>query len=112
MMDTYLITWLLRLLPGLLWLGRIAIAALALLLIVQCARSLLSGHSEQEIWGVLTMSNGGRYELTHWENTIGRARSADVRINFPSVSRPTPRCAAMSPGVGRSTPLTAAAAYC
>ena len=87
MMDTYLITWLLQLLPGLLWLGRIAITALALLLIVQCARSLLSGHSEQEIWGVLTMPNGGRYELTHWENTIGRARSADVRINFPSVSR-------------------------
>jgi len=86
-MIDYLTTLYFHILPSALWLGRAAMALLAILLLVRCCRSLLSGHGEQEIWGVLTMSNGGRYELVHWENSIGRARSADVRINFPSVSR-------------------------
>lgn len=86
-MSDYLTSIYLQLLPAALWAGRAAIAVLAFLLLWRCCRSLLSGHGEQEVWGVLSMSNGGRYELVHWENSIGRARSSDVRINFPSVSR-------------------------
>ena len=86
-MNDHLTTLYLYLLPSALRLGRAAIAVLALLLLWRCCRSLLTGHAMQKVWGVLTMANGGRYELAHWENSIGRARSADVRINFPSVSR-------------------------
>ncbi len=67
--------------------GRVAMILLAMLIIIRCCRSLFGGKIEHEIWGFLSMANGARYELYHWENVIGRARSADVRVNFPSVSR-------------------------
>ena len=73
-------------LPWLLWGGRIALSAVAVLLLIRCGRALLSG-GKQESWGFLSLSNGARYPLHHWENMIGRARQADIRINFPSVSR-------------------------
>ena len=73
-------------LPWLLWVGRIALSAVAVLLLIRCGRALLSG-GKQESWGFLSLSNGARYPLYHWENMIGRARQADIRINFPSVSR-------------------------
>lgn len=86
-MNTLLTTLLTKMLPMILLLGRIAIAVLALLLLIRCCRSLFSSRGEPEIWGFLSMSNGARYNLYHWENMIGRSRSADIRINFPSVSR-------------------------
>jgi cell division protein FtsW len=67
--------------------GRIVMAALAVLILVRCIRSLLGGKVEQENWGFLSLVNGARYELSHWENVIGRAKSCDVRVNFASVSR-------------------------
>ena len=73
-------------LPWLLWGGRIALSAVAVLLLIRCGRALLSG-GKRESWGFLSLSNGARYPLYHWENMIGRARQADIRINFPSVSR-------------------------
>lgn len=76
-----------HLLPSLLFFGRIAAVILAILLLVRCCRSFFGDKTEPEAWGFLSISNGGRYELHHWENVIGRARGADVRVNFPSVSR-------------------------
>ena len=73
--------------PAVLLFGRIGIAVLAILLLIRCCRSLFAPQGEKEIWGFLSLSNGARYELYHWENMIGRSRSADIRINFPSVSR-------------------------
>ena len=73
--------------PTALWIGRICMAVIAVWLLIRCARSLFSGKREPEVWGFLSLSNGARYDLTHWENVIGRARSCDVRISFPSVSR-------------------------
>ena len=70
-----------------LWVGRIGMAVLGILLLIRCCRSLFAGKTEQETWGFLSLSNGTRYDLNHWENVIGRAKSCDVRINFPSVSR-------------------------
>ena len=67
--------------------GRIVMCVLAILVIVRCCRSLFGGKIEKETWGFVSMSNGARYELYHWENVIGRAKSADIRVNFPSVSR-------------------------
>lgn len=73
-------------LPILFWLGRAAACVIAILIVVRCARSLFA-KEEQELWGFVSLGSGVRYELNHWENTIGRAKSADVRLNFPSVSR-------------------------
>ena len=72
--------------PILLSLGRIVMAVLAIWIIIRCTRSLFEPQ-EQEHWGVMTLANGARYDLCHWENVIGRAKNADVRVNFPSVSR-------------------------
>lgn len=77
----------LQFLPTLLLLDRVCMAVLGILLLLRCARSLFFPKGEPEIWGFLSMSNGARYQLQHWENMIGRSRSADIRINFPSVSR-------------------------
>ena len=71
----------------LLRLDRVLLAVLAVWLLIRCCRSLFADKKDPEAWGFLSMSNGGRYELLHWENVIGRARSCDVRISFPSVSR-------------------------
>ena len=73
--------------PILFWVGRIAMLILALILLIRCCRSLFGQKPEKETWGFLSMSNGGRYDLSHWENVIGRAKSCDIRVNFPSVSR-------------------------
>ena len=72
--------------PILLSLGRIVMAVLAIWIVVRCTRSLFEPQV-QEHWGVMTLANGARYDLCHWENVIGRAKNADVRVNFPSVSR-------------------------
>ena len=39
-------------LPWLLWVGRIALSAVAVLLLIRCGRTLLSG-GKQESWGFL-----------------------------------------------------------
>ena len=72
--------------PILLSLGRIVMAVLAIWIVIRCTRSLFEPQ-EQEHWGVMTLANGARYDLCHWENVIGRTKNADVRVNFPSVSR-------------------------
>ena len=73
-------------LPVILWLFRGVTAGLAVWLLVRCCKSLFRGR-DRESWGFVTLPNGARYELYHWENVIGRARRADIRVNFPSVSR-------------------------
>ncbi len=86
-MNTILTNMITSALPLLLWIGRVLLAFLAILLVVRCCRSLFSDQGEPEVWGFLSLSNGTRYDLNHWENMIGRSRSADIRVNFPSVSR-------------------------
>ena len=86
-MTTILTQFITAVLPLILWILRIGMAFLALAIVIRCCRSLFGGHSEPEVWGFMTLANGARYDLHHWENMIGRSRSADIRINFPSVSR-------------------------
>lgn len=74
-------------LPTVLWVGRIVLFLAAAWVLARCGLSLFGSREAPEVWGFLSLSNGARYDLTHWENMIGRMRSADVRINFPSVSR-------------------------
>ena len=66
---------------------RILLAALAVLIVVRCVRSLISGSYESEQWGFLSLPNGARMYLNHWENIIGRAKSSDVCIHYPTLSR-------------------------
>ncbi len=60
---------------------------LAILILVKSIRSLLQVENSAEIWAYLSLPNGVHMPLTHWENLLGRAKSADVVLNFPSISR-------------------------
>lgn len=66
---------------------RVLFPVLAGLILFRAIRSLLKIPHVPEIWGQLSLPGGGSIPLTHWENIIGRGRSADVRLNYPSVSR-------------------------
>ena len=60
---------------------------MAFILLWRCLKPLLSFKREPEIWAWLHMADGTKAALTHWENVIGRSKSSDVRIDFPSISR-------------------------
>lgn len=66
---------------------RIICPVLAVLILYRAIRSLVQMPNTPEVWGQLSLPNGAAIPLTHWENIIGRAKSADVQLNFPSVSR-------------------------
>ena len=91
-------------LPVILWLGRALVSGLAVWLLVRCCLSLFRG-KDRESWGFVTLSNGARYEIYHWENVIGRAKRSDIRINFPSVSRSHAILSRDEAGTWRINPL-------
>lgn len=66
---------------------RYAVPILALLLLLRCLKPLLRFKREPEIWAWLYLNDGTKYAITHWENVIGRHKSSDVCIDFPTVSR-------------------------
>lgn len=59
---------------------------LSVAILVRCLRSMLSEKYEPEVWAYIRL---GRELLpvTHWENILGRSRSADVRIDRKGVGR-------------------------
>ena len=66
---------------------RILFPVIAVLILYRAVRSLLRIPHTPEVWGQLSLPNGTQILLTHWENIIGRGRSADVYLNYPSISR-------------------------
>ena len=66
---------------------RFAAPVLAGILLLRCAKPLLTFRREPEIWAWLNMADGTQIPITHWENVIGRSKSCDVTIQFPTVSR-------------------------
>ena len=66
---------------------RFLFPALAVLILSRAIRSLLRIPHTPETWGQLSLPNGAPIPLTHWENIIGRSKTADVRLSYPSVSR-------------------------
>ena len=60
---------------------------LALLILVGAIRSLLTVPHVPEVWAYLSLPNGSSAPLTHWENVLGRAASADVVLEYPTLSR-------------------------
>ena len=61
--------------------------ALAFLLLLRCARPLLTFRREPEIWAWLCLDDGRKLPITHWENVIGRSKRSDIVIDVPTVSR-------------------------
>jgi len=66
---------------------RFILPLLAIIIVTRCIRSLLSEKSEAESWGYLIMPNMARISLNHWENVIGRAKTSDVYMEYPTLSR-------------------------
>ena len=66
---------------------RYAAPVLAFIILWRCLKPLLLFKREPEIWAWLYMADGSKHALTHWENVIGRSKSSDVCIDFPTVSR-------------------------
>ena len=67
--------------------ARWVIPVVAFLIVFRCVRSMLSGHEMPEVWAYLDVDGYGRLPVSHWENTIGRAQSSDIVIDFPTISR-------------------------
>lgn len=66
---------------------RYILPLLAAAIIMRCLRSMGTGEVHGECWGYLSLPNGARVPLRHWENTIGRSKSADVSLDYPTLSR-------------------------
>jgi len=77
--------------PQVLWwfftLVRFVFPILALLILIRAIRGLLRVPHAGERWGQLALPGGGSIPITHWENIIGRAPLADIRLDLPTVSR-------------------------
>ena len=67
--------------------ARFLFPVLAVLILYRAVRSLLRMPHTPETWGQLSLPNGAPLLLTHWENIIGRGKTADVYLNYPSVCR-------------------------
>ena len=66
---------------------RFLFPVLAVLILYRAVRSLLRIPHTPENWGQLSLPNGASLPLTHWENILGRSKTADIYLNYPSISR-------------------------
>lgn len=66
---------------------RFLFPVLAVLILARAIRGLLKIPHTPETWGQLSLPNGAPIPLTHWENIIGRNKTADVLLTYPSISR-------------------------
>ena len=60
---------------------------LAVFILLKSILSLLKSKNPSEVWAYLHLSTGENVPVTHWENVIGRAKSCDIRVDDPRVSR-------------------------
>lgn len=60
---------------------------LAIWILIRCSKSLLKIKRTSEVWARFKMPDGSFIPVTHWECLIGRSKSSDIILNFPSVSR-------------------------
>jgi len=66
---------------------RVILPLLAAIIVCRAAKSLLTDDYDHEEWGFLSLPNGARISLNHWENIIGRSKSSDVYMEYPTLSR-------------------------
>ena len=67
--------------------SRWVFVVLAVYILVRTIASLLSTRPTPEVWGYLYVENGVSEPITHWENLIGRSRSADINIPLNTISK-------------------------
>ena len=72
--------------PALLFVSKLLLIPLSLVIMLRCLRSMLSSGYESETWATVRFGREG-VAVTHWENLIGRARSADIRVDREDVER-------------------------
>lgn len=61
--------------------------ALAFLILFCCVRPMLTFRREPEIWAWLSLEDGTKLPVTHWENVIGRHKRSDLIVDVPTISR-------------------------
>ena len=66
---------------------RYLMPVLGALILLRCAKPLMTFRREPEIWAWLNMKDGTQYPITHWESVIGRSKNSDVRVQVSTVSR-------------------------
>ncbi|MBR4701622.1 MAG: FtsW/RodA/SpoVE family cell cycle protein [Oscillospiraceae bacterium] len=66
---------------------RIAMPVMAMFIMIRCGKSLLGFRREPEVWAWLRMPTGNLLPVTHWENLIGRKKTADIVLDFATVSK-------------------------
>ena len=67
--------------------SRWALPFLAAWLLWRCVRSMLSQRYRPEIWAYIEGGHGEIQPIYHWECIIGRAKSCDVVVDSPDISR-------------------------
>lgn len=72
---------------GYTFLVRWILPILAVIILIRLILPFFSGRKNNVPWGYLVMSNGTRFPLMHWENSIGRSKLSDVVIGLPFISR-------------------------
>lgn len=83
---------------------RVVAIPIAILIIVRCLMSLFREKTGKEIWGWLTLADGTKLDLCHWENAIGRGAWVDVSLDFPPSPAATPPCSGTIRETGNSNP--------
>lgn len=67
---------------------RYALPVLAFIILFKCFLTLLIGHPVNKTYGYIVNGfNGEKIPLNTWETSIGRSRSCDIILTYPSVSR-------------------------
>ena len=73
-------------LPDILTVSKYLLIPLSLLIMLRCIRSMLSDRYEAETWASVRFGRES-VPVTHWENLIGRSRTADIRIDREGIER-------------------------
>ena len=60
---------------------------LLVMILFRCGKPLLTFRREPEIWAWLTLHDGEKLPITHWENIIGRHKRCDIVIDSKTVAR-------------------------
>ena len=66
--------------------SRVVMIVLSLAVMIRCLRSMLRERYDPEVWAYLR-SGKQTLPITHWENLLGRSRSADLSLDLPGVRR-------------------------
>ncbi|MBQ1371438.1 MAG: FtsW/RodA/SpoVE family cell cycle protein [Oscillospiraceae bacterium] len=66
---------------------RLILPLMAFFIVLRSARSLLGFRREPEVWAWLRLATGELLPVTHWENLLGRKKSADIVLDFATVSK-------------------------